>query len=210
MSRVYSYVVAEDGGYAPNVDGGVWHAVHLQAESQEHCKSRRLGCRPLASPKPQVRYLCHAGSGGCCPWKNMPSAENSTIRNLLSPVHLTTYTSSIRFWDHGRREDTPPDLHPEPAEMKTDIDGRNVLIADRFWYFGGTRCELPERFWKLDFPKPRARRNHRTESVTDTELDTLIEWLDSHGSGVIGSPRDGVPQERGVYRAGSAGCGPAR
>ena len=57
-----------------------------------------------------------------------------------------------------RREGTPPDLHPEPAEMKTDLDGRNVLIADRFWYFGGTRCELPERFWKLDFPNPRARR----------------------------------------------------
>ena len=90
--------------------------------------------------------------------------------------------------------------------MNTDLDGRDVLIADRFWYFGGTRCELPERFWKLDFPNPRARRNHRTESLTDTELDTLIEWLDSHGSGVIGSPRDGVSQERGVYRAGSAGC----
>ena len=94
--------------------------------------------------------------------------------------------------------------------MRTELDGRNVLIADRFWYFGGTRRELPERFWKLDFPNPRARRGHRTESLTDTELDALIEWLDSHGSGVIGSPRDGVPPERGGYRPGSAGCGQRR
>ena len=100
--------------------------------------------------------------------------------------------------------------------MRTELDGRNVLIADRFWYFGGTRRELPERFWKLDSPNPRARIGHwYRPPLTDTELDALIEWLDRYGSGVVGSPRDGVPPEtRGVIdrdrqaAASDARCAP--
>ena len=206
MYRVYSYVVAEDGGYAPNVDRGVCTLCI--------CKPR---VRSTASPGDWVVGLWPAPNHKCVTYvmrigRVLPMEEYAECREFdhKKPAQSRTPDNIYEFdplLGPRRREDTPPDLHPEPAEMKTDLDGRNVLIADRFWYFGGTRCELPERFWKLDFPKPRARRNHRTESLTDTELDTLIEWLDSHGSGVIGSPRDGVPQERGVYRAGSAGCG---
>lgn len=209
MHRVYSYVVTEDTGHAPNVDGGVCTLCI--------CKPR---IRSTARPGDWIVGLWPAPDHKCITYVmrigkvlTMDEYAKRGEFDQKKPDRSRTPDNIYEFdplLGPRRREDTPPDLHPEPGEMKTDLNGRNALIADRFWYFGGTRRELPERFWKLDFPNPRARRGHWPESLTDTELATLIEWLDRHGSGIIGSPRDGVLSERGDYRPGSAGCGQRR
>ena len=209
VHRVYSYVVTEDTGHAPNVDGGVCTLCI--------CKPR---IRSTARPGDWIVGLWPARDHKCITYVmrigkvlTMDEYAKRGEFDQKKPDRSRTPDNIYEFdplLGPRRREDTPPDLHPEPGEMKTDLNGRNALIADRFWYFGGTRRELPERFWKLDFPNPRARRGHWPESLTDTELATLIEWLDRHGSGIIGSPRDGVLSERGDYRPGSAGCGQRR
>ena len=209
MHRVYSYVVTGDTGHAPNVDGGVCTLCICKPRirSTAHPGDWVVGLWPAPDHK-RITYVMRIG-------KVLTMEEYAERREFdqKKPDRSRTPDNIYEFdplLGPRRRKDTPPNLHAEPGDMKTDLNGRNVLIADRFWYFGGTRCELPKRFWTLDFPNPRARRNHRTESLTDTELDILIDWLDSHGSGVIGSPRDGVPSERGVHRAESAGCGQRR
>lgn len=82
-------------------------------------------------------------------------------------------------------------VHPKVSDMERDRRGRNVLIADRFWYFGGVRSELPSEFRCLDLTG--SRRGHQIAEWEDRTLDAFIAWLNSCGRGVIGKPRDEIP-----------------
>jgi hypothetical protein len=78
----------------------------------------------------------------------------------------------------------------EQLDQKKHVDlvnGQNVLISDKYWYFGSDSPQLPA---ELDFLHGRLRRGHR---VFDSQAVSTFEKNASHllhTTGVLGEPRD--------------------
>lgn len=195
MHKIFSYIVKHDHGVAPNVDGGV--------------------CT-VCLCKPRIRLTARVGDWIVGLWPAPDRFRATYVMQVGRKLTMRRYYECGEFDQKKpdrsqtpdniyafhpllgprRREDTW--VHQKPSQAKSDLGGRYVLIADRFWYFGGTLCELPERFWTLDLPNPR--RNHRVTNLNDAEMKNLIEWFNRHGQGVIGTPRDSDRVPRGHER----------
>ena len=192
MHKIFSYVVKYDTGVAPNVDGDVCTMclckprIRLAAEIGDWI----VGLWP-APDRFRVTYVMRVGQKltmrryyECGKFDQKKPGLSSTPDNIYEFHQLL---------GSRRREDTW--VHQQPDHAKRDLGGRYALIANCFWYFGGTPYELPERFWKLDLPNPR--RNHKVTNLNDAEMRHLIKWLNLHGQGVIGTPRDSHRVPRG-------------
>ncbi len=190
MHKVFSYVVATDIGVAPNVDGGVCTVCLCKPEIRRNAVAGDwiVGLWPmpdrfrLTYVMRVARKLSMRDYHECGEFDQKQPDRSQTPDNIYEPDAL---------FGLRRREDTPDWLHPKPEQTSKDLGGRNALVADRFWYFGGTFCELPERFSELDFPDPAVRRYVKKTHLDGDELNDLINWLDGHGQGVIGTPRSG-------------------
>ena len=201
MHKVFSYVVATDKGVAPNVDGGV--------------------CT-VCLCKPRIRVAAQVGDWIIGLWPAPDRFRVTYVMRVGRKVTMRHYYECGEF-DQKKPDQSPtPDniyefhpllgprrredtwVHEGPEHAKRDLGGQYALIADRFWYFGGIPRELPQPFRTLDLPNPR--RNHRVTYLNNAELNDLIEWLDGHGQGVIGRPRDSrrVPRSRDRGRPGFA------
>ena len=202
MHKVFSYVVATDTGVAPNVDGGVCTVCLCKPEIRRNAVVGDwiVGLWPMPARfrltyvMRVARKLTMRDYHDCGEFDQKKPDRSQTPDNIYEPDP----PFGLR-----RRADAPAWLHPTPAQARKDVGGRNALVADRFWYFGGTVRELPERFWQLDFPDPLAQRYVKKTYLTDAELIDLIEWLDGHGQGVIGTPRS---SRNGRRPGGSRPC----
>lgn len=76
-----------------------------------------------------------------------------------------------------------PDGTEHRGKKEHDLDGFNVLVADRFAYFGAEAPELPSA---LAFV--RVGRGHRCR-FTDREVAEVKAWFDEIPQGVHGRPR---------------------
>ena len=100
MHRTHSYVVTGDGGYAPNVDGGVCTLCICKPRIRSTARPGDwvVGLWPAPDHK-CVTYVMRIGRvltmeeyAECGEFNHKRPAQSRT---------LTTYTSSIRFWDRG-------------------------------------------------------------------------------------------------------------
>ncbi len=68
-----------------------------------------------------------------------------------------------------------------------DVPGKYVLIADEFWYWGGSAIELPDQFLCL----ANVRRSHivKTEHMDSGLIHSFLSWLRSMEPGYIGAPQ---------------------
>ena len=192
MHKIFSYVVAKDTGVAPNVDGAVCTVCLCKPGIRRNAVVGDwiVGLWPVRLGRFRVTYVMRVGQKltmqdyyECGEFDQKKPDRSSTPDNIYEPHPLL---------GPRRRRDTPTWLHPTPKQTSRDLSGMYALIADRFCYFGSTICELPRRFRKLDFPDPSARRYVMKKHLRDAESRNLIEWLDGHGQGVLGTPRDAL------------------
>ena len=69
-----------------------------------------------------------------------------------------------------------------------DLSGEYVLIAEEFWYWGGSAIELPDEFLGL----ANVRRSHivKTERSDSALIHSFLSWLRGMGNtGYIGAPQ---------------------
>ena len=164
MPTVYSYVVAHDTGAAPNVDGGI--------------------CT-LAICKPTIRLKAQEGDWIVGLW---PVPDRHCITFVMRVGSVLSYAD---YWNDPRFAIKKPGQSPQPDNIyrpgqkgafvwvknpvharekaEKDLRGKHVLIADRFWYFGGQQVKLPHSYANdLDLPNPR--RGHRRSAWTDAKM----------------------------------------
>ena len=189
MHKFFSYVVKNDTGVAPNVEGAACTVCLCKPEIRRNAVVGDwiIGLWPMPD-RFRVTYVMRVDRKltmrqyyECGEFDHKKPDQSRTPDNIYEHHPLL---------GSRRREDTPHWLHPKPEDAKKDLGGWNALIADLYWYFGGTVCELPERFSLLEFPDPSARRYVKKTELNDAELRDLIEWLNGHGQGVMGTPRD--------------------
>ena len=195
MPTIRTYVVVHDFGVAPNVDGSVCTLCLCKPRirSASEVGDWVVGLWPVPH-RYRVTYAMRVG-------RKLPIDQYYRCGEFddKKPDRSRTPDNIYRRGSEGgwrRREDTR--VHEPPYDSWHDIKGKYSLIADRFWYFGGTPRELPQHLRWLDLGDNR--RGHRLKRVSDEQLETLVAWLESSGHGVLGTPRDGrarPPDETG-------------
>lgn len=183
--KLYSYVVREDTGFAPNPHGG-------------YCT--------LATCKPIIRRTCQEGDWvmGTGSVSSVGSENLVYLMKVTEVLSLEAYNEDLRF--RVKR----PSFSREPwrrrgdniyfkgaqgqwqqrrsfhisKDMGRDLSGLNVLISDHFYYFGAEAPRLPGRLLDLRKRGP----GHRI--IRDRErIDRLVEWVSAGWQiGVIGEP----------------------
>jgi hypothetical protein len=187
-ARLYSYVVRHDTGFAPNP---FWNYCTLAT-----CKP---GIRKTAQPGDWI-----IGTGSV---ENVGSGKLIYAMQVAEVLPLEHYYSDPRFeakkpvikgnWrqrcgdnmyfkdDAGEWKRARSPYHTEPSEMEKDLRGRNVLIAEHFYYFGKNAVEIPKEYKDLVIVRGYKYR-HNPETVRG-----FLDWLrTSFEPAIHGEPYD--------------------
>lgn len=181
MPSVYLYVVDRDFGFAPNP----FH-----------------GCCTLATCKPVIRRTAAIGdwvlgmggsrlnaTGRCVfamqvtnkisfddYWSNPEYAEKKPVRNGSKTMlvgdniyHRDSPDSAWQQEDSHHSADSGPDLY----NVERDTSSNNVLISDRFLYFGKSAPAVPSEI--LDAIGYKNVRSHRR--IDQAIAQPIIDWL---------------------------------
>jgi hypothetical protein len=183
--RVFSYTVAADTGFAPNPFGG-------------YCT--------LACCKPTIRRVAEVGD-----WivGLAPGGERVVyFMHVTEKLGFHRYWQDRRFagkrpdlnWDAvarvgdnlyrpaGEGFEQLPSRHSrqdgseDPASKAHDLEGRFVLVSDRFAYYGRDAIELPVGFAFL-----RVGRGHRSRFSAE-QIAAVEKWGRGRSVGQVGFP----------------------
>jgi hypothetical protein len=183
--RLFSYVITHDTGFAPNPYGGFL---------------------TLATCKPKIRAAAQPGdwlmgTGSALAVGNGRVVYAAQISEVLPIVN---YGVDARF--EIKRPSPSKDrwrilgdniYAPDPdgtlkqrrnpfhsgKDVERDLSGLNVLICERFWYFGSSAPELPAHLLATVKRGP----GHRCVKSPDL-LSEVIGWLHLYPQGIVGTP----------------------
>lgn len=197
MSKYYSYVVARDFGFAPNPFGqhctlatckplirnkasiGDWI---FGLTSLEHGKPRKLVYAMMVDKiitfneyfeDPNFQY-------------KKPVANGSLKKMYGDNIYHYTMENKKKVWHQSNSHHSLDNGELNEENLDTDTSRtENVLISDRFYYFGDKPVEIPKEIFKaFDI-----NRNHRL--VSENEANIMIKLLgDSFEIGLHGDPRE--------------------
>lgn len=223
VRKVFSYIVAKDGGYSPNPFHGVCTLacckpkvrrsarpgdliIGLTAKSRGH----RLVYGMIVSEQISFAQYWHDSRFAV----KRPIRGGSQIQKLgdnhYEPVASGGYRQHLSVHSFKDREN--------PANKRRDLgeDHSNpVLIANEFCYFGGDAIPLP---MELHFIAPG--RGHRCRFSTN-QVDMVWRWFQDLPRGLLGRPAiwekddsswqvsasaGSLPSNRSTRTAGGPGC----
>lgn len=180
-AKIYRYVVRYDAGTAPKPSGG-WCSLAI-------CKPR---IREKAVPGDWI-----VGFRSRCPGQ------------VVYAMKVTERLALGEYWEDGRFDDRKPyrTSRPDniyrpnaggkpiqvpnrvhmPEHASTDVSGRNVLLSQRFWYFGRNSVPIPTHLVHLVHSTVgHSVDKHRRPD----DLLQLEQWLDTWPVGMHGEPID--------------------
>lgn len=179
MSRIYRYVLMNDGGMAPCPDNG-WLT--------------------LATCKPGIRKTAKQGD-----WVigNFPSPNNELVawagrvQHTMSvgdygTAHLLDRKDALYPNDsNGVPHRDPrklPGYHPTCDHIRKDTTGEVLIFdAEATWYFGGDGREIPQELAHII----KRGIGYTYKGSHDGDETRLIEWLRTQGPpGRFGAPRE--------------------
>ena len=177
MMRLRRYILKDDNGMAPCVEGGV---MTLATCMKDIRKSAEVGDWIAGfMPVPYDRgLLVYAGRiARVLDW----GPYEDEFRGRKDAVYRVHPNSQIeRLLD---------DYHADEKRMKKDLSAPVVVFDENaFWYFGGKPERLPHRLQHLAV----RGRGPRVNGTTEGDVNYLEKWLRStYPAGVHGEPRDG-------------------
>lgn len=179
--RIYRYVVRVDAGAAPNPFAG-W------------CS--------LAICKPGIRKTAQIDDWVIGQRSRMPN-------HLIYVMQVQERLSFAEFWKDPRFRDKRadrcassdniyrpssngqlvqvPNLVHDQRDTERDTGGRNVLVSERFWYFGDKSAKVPDDLAHL---LHHGRGHSLHINRRDGDIDLLERWLASQPAGLRGAPID--------------------
>lgn len=191
-SHLFSYVLASDTGFAPNITGG-------------YCT--------LACCKPKIRGAARIGDWlvGTLP-NRLGRDRLGYIMRINEILSFDDYFRDDRFGDKKPSDDHPngdniyyriegrfiqlKNRHHSEEHLDHDTQADRVLISSLFWYFGDRSPRIPPRFISSVIKKgPGHKRVKNTKTVKE-----FVSWVGSeYRPGILGRPRDGY-SDRGSER----------
>jgi hypothetical protein len=196
MGRLFTYVITNDFGFAPNP----FH-----------------GTLTLNTCKPDIRREAEVGD-----WVAANTAADFPAdRRLLVYAMQVTQKMSMAEYDLWARENLPekiPSLRSRsyerragdaqydfttdpptrrvgfhaPGDMATDLQGGHTLLSEagEFYYFGGQPVAIPDHLR----PVIKTGRKHKSD-LNDAYVEAFVRWLRSfYEPGIHGWPHKAAPQ----------------
>jgi len=181
--RLFSYVVREDSGFAPNPFWG-------------YCT--------VACCKPAIRRVASIGD-----WvAGTGSVENVGNEKLIYAMKITDkltfeeYSRDKRFEkkipSFGLKEERGDNIYylnsnkkwvqRQPSyhskrDMKRDLSGKYVLISDYYFYFGRNAITIPKKLRVIIKEGPSHKSIFPEKVVRE-----FIEWIETFQTGIHGDP----------------------
>ena len=166
MVKLFSYVVAEDKGFAPNPIGGYC--------TLANCKCRREGSRwrnivELANEGDWI-----VGTGGANKRKSSGHGTLIYAMRVEESLTLKQYCKDKRF--KNRYGNLPKQSHR--------ID-TCALISQHYWYFGSRAISIPKEYPLLEKKGPGFRNKFTKKFIQD-----FTQWLEhqKYAKGEYGKP----------------------
>lgn len=187
MSRVYSYVVAGDSGFAPNPFHGWLTLACCKPRIRKHARKGDLVVG-LSARCERVVYAFEVEDrlNFAAYWADRRFRRK---RANLTASTIERYGDNIYKPDGGGGFVQQPSRHYDnkngrerPRMKERDLAGDAVLVGRRFVYFGGEGPKLPHR---LEFL--RVGRAHRSR-FDDEQVAAVRAWFDGLELGVHGRP----------------------
>jgi len=183
--RLFSYVIVHDSGSAPNPFDGIL---------------------TLATCKPKIRKVAQPGD-----WiMGTGSASAVGIGRVVYAAEISEILPIARYGIDPRFEVKRPTkgrtrwsilgdniyfpgtdgilkqrCNPfhSSKDIEHDLSGRNVLVCERFWYFGSSAPELPA------YLRETVKRGPGHRCVRSSDLLSAIKtWFNVHPQGMAGTP----------------------
>ena len=180
--QIYRYVVRHDAGTAPRPFGGM-------------CS--------LAICKPRIRISAKVGD-----W--IIGFRSRRPGEVVYAMQVTERMTLGAYWLDPRFEDRKPGNTPYPDNIyrpskdgsleqiqnpihgphatDRDTSGRNVLLSDRYWYFGKSSVQISTDLIHL-VHTTQGHVVHKGRRHAD--LEHLADWLHAWSGGIHGGPIDG-------------------
>lgn len=185
MSRIYSYVITHDFGFAPNPFGGICTLATCKPAIRMHAKegswlvgtgSARAGLRGKLIYAAKIHTVCTLEQYGLDPQYAVKIP--SSIKTEWS-----FHGDNIYVLDEDGRWYQRSNPHHDESHITRDLKGLNVLVSKEFWYFGAEAKLLPDDLQ----PIVKAGPGHKCTSSAEVIL-RLEQWLLQFDRGVTGKP----------------------
>src|SRR2546423_4024479 len=182
--RLYAYIVAFDGGFAP-------------------CVSRSL-CT-LACCKPRIRAKAAYGD-----WMAGTTRKEHGSGRLIYLMRVERAFTFREYYERrGFRNRNDNIYQPQsdggyrqrengshgPQSIRKDLSADRVLCSDTFVYFGENAPEIPSQFEEF-VPKGRGHKVHGSgpgeppDRAMGKKIKKFVRWALANGHGVEGRPFD--------------------
>ena len=169
--KVWTYVITNDSGVAPNFDPPM---------------------PTLAVCKPQIRRQARPGDLVLAFCGKSISTNPHAVRWAGIVCEVLTFTE---YWNDPRFDSKKPSASPNPdniyqpadpqyrqvpntthgfENIATDLRGQNVLVFNRHWHFESSAPELPNKF---GLHMTVGRRGHRQFLLSKRNANHLSNWL---------------------------------
>jgi hypothetical protein len=195
--ELYSYVVDTDKGFAPNVTEGVCTLATCKPEIRKQAEEGDwiLGTYPRDDGEERVTYLMRVGE--CLTFNEYYTCGRFDFKKPENdPIGDNIYYRNER--GDLVQVENPPE-HDDEECRKNDLKSDNVLVADRFWYFGDQGPELPPLLCDTVIKGYKSTSRSWWKKATE-HLDEVVEWIsERYDPGIHGEPRDSP--------SNSCGCG---
>ncbi len=181
MKRIWRYVLAADNGMAPCIDDGMLSLCCCKPVIRRNANEGDwvVGFLPKRFGRGLVAWAgCISEVLSLGEYQQRFSARCDAIYQLDENSPLGPIETLIPLRD---------DYHADPKSRQRDWRGKNALLFEPFWYFGGRGVEAPPEIADLAhyFVGQSATRS------SPENVETLVSWLSSLcSSGVNGTPRD--------------------
>lgn len=190
---LFSYVIVEDSGFAPNPFGGFLtlacckQRIRTVASVGDYIigtgSSRTVGTTKLVYAGEISEVVTMEDYGKLAKFKiKQPSESGPWWKRLGDSIYAKT---EGRWKQHAN-------LSHGTNRMELDLSGKNILICKRFWYFGDHPEEIPTQFHEFIKKGPAHKRIQETPLVKQ-----FLAWLNKKPTGIRSTDhlRDDQPQK---------------
>lgn len=185
MTRIYSYVMTHDYGFAPNPFGGICTlatckpVIRRSAREGDWLVGTGSSTKGLAKRiiyAAQIDTICTIAEYGANPAYEFK-------RPIVSGTSEQRCGDNIYFLDANGEWVQRESGHHCSEHVDHDLSGLNVLIARQFWYFGSTPQLLPDPLLEIVKKGP----GHKIEASPHVVV-TLEQWLSQFSEGLASKP----------------------
>lgn len=182
--EIYSYVITHDSGFAPNPFGGFLTLATCKPKIRSSAKVGDIVVGTGSAKTVGNGKLVYAGIvSKVIPIEEYGIDKTYEIKRPSTKGEWWKKHGDNIYYRDGNKWKQRRNLHHFEHDIRHDIDGRNVLICEEFWYYGADAIEIPSHLLIIVKKGPAHKR------IQDKNLvQGFYRWLICNKKGICGNP----------------------